>query len=718
MWSARLLAIVVAAVVAACWVGVARAERAPVPRYDHVFVLIDENHGFGQIIGNPAAPEINALAQTYGLATRYSGTSDPSEPNYVAMLGGSDFGITNDDPYFFPANTVHAPNLLVQLERAGLSWKGYFQGMPYAGYRGYCFPAKCNGIPDSDTQYVAKHNGIVNFADMQNPSEFAKLTPFRQLALDLASGEVANLSYIVPDECRDMHGAPPWCVDSGAPGDVDDNWLVSTGDAFVGQAVEEITSSSLWETGRNAIVVTFDEGAGPAPGGHVATVVIANHGPRGLRDATTYNHYSLLATLEQAFGVGCLLQSCAATPMSPLFQAAGPLNVPDLPAAATVATSGADDVSVGGTPVAGPAVAGTCAPGWRVVPSPSIGRLDNNLAAISAASPSDAWAVGDYLDRANPNVLVDLGEHWDGHRWTAYPLPNVGANENTLFAVADLPHGQAWAVGYFVNREHLQRALVEHWDGAAWQVVPSPDPGQTGDILYGVVALAADDIWAVGGQEDASEVWHPLAEHWDGGQWTVAATPDPNGGGNLLYAITATSPTAVYAVGQQGDAFPSSTLLERWNGSTWSTLDAPSDTDASLDPFGISTDGTTLTIVGARESDTTPFATLVTSGTPDHLAFATTPNKGTSENDLFGSAPGANGSTWAVGWDIDPRNGNHEALVEHAVAGHWTVTTSPEPGTGDNGLAAITPIPGGGLWAAGITTNADGNPAPLIERHC
>lgn len=74
------------------------------PQYDHVFVVISENHRFDQIIGNPAAPIINALAGSYGLATQYTGVSDPSEPNYVAMLGGSDFGIASDDPYFFPGD--------------------------------------------------------------------------------------------------------------------------------------------------------------------------------------------------------------------------------------------------------------------------------------------------------------------------------------------------------------------------------------------------------------------------------------------------------------------------------------------------------------------------------------------------------------------------------------------------------------------------------------
>jgi Phosphoesterase family len=185
------------------------------PQYDHVFLIIMENEGYGGVIGNQYAPMINAMAQDYGLATNYTGVGDPSEPNYVAMLGGDTFGISSDDPYWFPGHTVSASNLLSELEGAGKTWRGYFQNMPYPGYRGYCYPDKCNGIPDADTQYVSKHNGIVNFANLQTPSELAKMYPITQLSTDLASGTISNFSYIVPDECHDMHGAPPWCVDSG-----------------------------------------------------------------------------------------------------------------------------------------------------------------------------------------------------------------------------------------------------------------------------------------------------------------------------------------------------------------------------------------------------------------------------------------------------------------------------------------------------------------------
>ena len=240
--------------------------------------------------------------------------------------------------------------------------------------------------------------------------------------------------------------------------------LLATGDAFAGNLVNEITSSPLWQSGNNAIVITCDEGNNANQ--TVATIVITNHGPRGVKDSTNYDHYSLLASLEDAFGLGCLQNACTATPMTPLFQVTGSTTVPVLPPPFTPPPNGDNSISPMGTPVKGSKTSLNCASGWQRVPSPSIGSLDNNLAAVPAASPSDAWAVGDYYDASNPSVLVNMAEHWNGATWSEYPLPNVGANQNTLFADSDLPAGSTWAVGYYLDANWAEpdpgRALERH----------------------------------------------------------------------------------------------------------------------------------------------------------------------------------------------------------------------------------------------------------------
>jgi hypothetical protein len=106
----------------------AEAQGTPFPRYDHVFLIVEENHGFDQIIGNPAAPNLNRLANQFGLATASFSVADPSAPNYVAMLGGSAFGIADDNAYYL--HTVDKPSLMSELDDAHMTWKAYMQSMP------------------------------------------------------------------------------------------------------------------------------------------------------------------------------------------------------------------------------------------------------------------------------------------------------------------------------------------------------------------------------------------------------------------------------------------------------------------------------------------------------------------------------------------------------------------------------------------------------------
>lgn len=302
-----------------------------VSRYEHIFLIIEENHGFSQIIGNAKAPNINALANTYGLATQFFSEASPSAGNYVAMVGGDFFGIADDNPYY--THTLDKPSLMSQLDAAHLTWKGYFQGMPYPGFRGVCYPDRCDGVPDYSAIYAGKHNGLPYFKSVQDSAaEFAKMVPVQELAADLAANP-PNFGYIVPDQCHDMHGAPPYCVDASTPGGVNDNVLVSAADTYAGQLVHEITTAKFWSQGNNAVVITWDEGAdGDTSGccdanpgtGQIATIVITSHGPRGARDNNAYNHYSLLSTFEKAFGLGCIANTCDAahvTPMVPLFKA-------------------------------------------------------------------------------------------------------------------------------------------------------------------------------------------------------------------------------------------------------------------------------------------------------------------------------------------------------------------------------------------------------------
>src|SRR5262249_15786773 len=150
----------------------------------------------------------------------------------VGLLGGSTFGVASDDPYWM--NQVDQQSLVSQLDRAGVSWKAYLQGLPHAGYEGTCYPTRCNGSPDVDPLYVSKHDGIQNFTTSLNPADWSRQVPVEQLDTDLAANRVPSFSYVIPDECHDMHGDPPYCIDGGEPGDPQDQRLVTLGDKYLG----------------------------------------------------------------------------------------------------------------------------------------------------------------------------------------------------------------------------------------------------------------------------------------------------------------------------------------------------------------------------------------------------------------------------------------------------------------------------------------------------
>jgi phospholipase C len=289
-----------------------------------------ENHGLDEILGNTAdAPYLNQLASSYGVATHYFGVTHPSLPNYLAAISGSFQGIWDDCPAGASvtcapqdfsaeltsqqaaraASTTHlftGQTLVDQLEAHGLTWKAYMQSLPTVGFSGA-----------SAGLYGQKHDPFMYFASIHNnAARVQRIVPFTQFSADLQSGAVPNFAWISPDVCNDMHGASS-CSDYHA--------LIAQGDAFVRATASAIISSPEWKAGA-AIVITWDEsdasnaGCCKSPtgvngtmlgGGNVPLIVVTLRGPRHLvLGSQSYNHYSLLATIEQVWGLGCLENAC------------------------------------------------------------------------------------------------------------------------------------------------------------------------------------------------------------------------------------------------------------------------------------------------------------------------------------------------------------------------------------------------------------------------
>ncbi len=280
------------------------------PRYDHIVVIVDENKDLAAVVGRPYAPTLTRLAHAYGYASHYDAVAHPSEPNYVALVGGDTFGIHDDGG--LPRNSVDAPSLASQLSAARFSWKGYYQGLPQPG-----------SLAMSGGKYAFKHSGFLNFASVRSdPQRAAHIVGFDQWQRDLENDALPKFSLVVPDLCDDMHGEGINLGDCSVA-----RWsaLIKRGDDAIKRITDAIMATPTWKSSELcAVVIVFDEddsGSREGGGGRVLAIVVTNHGPRGIVDPTPYTHYSLLRTIEDAFGLPHLAHAGDATTraMTPLF---------------------------------------------------------------------------------------------------------------------------------------------------------------------------------------------------------------------------------------------------------------------------------------------------------------------------------------------------------------------------------------------------------------
>ena len=249
------------------------ADATPEPSISppHVFVIVMENRSYSQAL---AGAYVSQLAAQYGIATDYHGVSHPSLPNYLALTSGTTWGIADDGFHALPAG-----GLGTQLTNAGIDWRAYMEGMS-------------NGCFHSPYPYALKHNPFAYYGSAC-PSQ---VVPFSQFASDM-SGSAPRLAWITPDLCHDGHD----CSSAVA-------------DAWLSHTVPAILASSAWQD-NGVLVITWDEGEDTA--NSVLTVVIRPD-PLVHRSSRPYDHYSLLATIEDQLGVARLGMAAQATPITDL----------------------------------------------------------------------------------------------------------------------------------------------------------------------------------------------------------------------------------------------------------------------------------------------------------------------------------------------------------------------------------------------------------------
>jgi hypothetical protein len=276
---------------------------------------------------------------------------------------------------------------------------------------------------------------------------------------------------------------------------------------------------------------------------------------------------------------------------------------------------------------------------WTEVSTPPFSDpLTGGLVDVSMADASHGFAVGSFGQRSFRDRQIAI-ERWDGTKWTRVSAPDASFND-ILTGVATLSPNDAWAVGaYSTGGTGRGHPLAEHWNGTAWKIVALPDVGPA--ELNAVVAIASDDVWAVGWAGGRT-----LAMHWDGNAWSRVASPNRGAAVNRLADVDAAGPNDVWAAGtvESGQPFVGKTVAIHWNGKKWSRT--PSDTPSSGDTVtGVAAIGSsTAWMVGSYWPTAFDFR-----GLADHLTPGSSERVRVGKAILEGVAGVADDNVWAVG---------------------------------------------------------------------
>lgn len=253
-------------------------DRIPLP--DHVVIVMEENHGYNQIIGSQSAPYINSLASQGALFTNSYAIEHPSQPNYLDLFSGSNQGVTNDScPHSFTVD-----NEGNQLITAGFSFAGYSEDLPKKGSEVCTYAA-----------YARKHAPWTNFTDLPARTNL----PFTKFAKDFNNVALPAMAWVIPNLDDDMHDGT---VAQG------DQWLQ-----------DNISSYESWAQSHNSLlVVTWDEDDSHE-GNHIATIFVGPMVKPGQYNERI-DHFRVLRTIEAMYGLPALGKAAAATPIKDVWQ--------------------------------------------------------------------------------------------------------------------------------------------------------------------------------------------------------------------------------------------------------------------------------------------------------------------------------------------------------------------------------------------------------------
>ena len=276
-----------------------------IPQFSHVFIVVEENHSFGDVIGNPNMAYLNGLANINSLATQYYADAHPSLPNYFELTVGEGTSITGTqgDSY---NGTVTQDNVIRALVAAGKSWKAYAESLPAIGYLG-----------GDNGPYLRRHNPVVYFSDVQQDSNQANnVVPFTQLATDITNNSLPDYAFITPNTNDDAHDCP-----AGMSTCTDEQKLAAA-DQWLSNNIQPLLSSTAFQ--NSLLIIVFDEAEDTDithGGGHVPAILVSPLAKQGYQSTTLYQHESVLRLMMEGLSVPDLPGSAASAPdMTEFFQ--------------------------------------------------------------------------------------------------------------------------------------------------------------------------------------------------------------------------------------------------------------------------------------------------------------------------------------------------------------------------------------------------------------
>jgi hypothetical protein len=360
----------------------------------------------------------------------------------------------------------------------------------------------------------------------------------------------------------------------------------------------------------------------------------------------------------------------------------------------------------------GPAQAATT---WTVLTTPNRGTIANELYGSAALSSTSAWAVGSWYDTnlASPRTMI---LRWNGTAWSTVTSPNATSFYNELTDVDATSATNAWAVGYANGSSGVngmpRNTLAMRWNGTAWSITTTPNPGVNFRQLYGVRTFSPTDVWAVGWYYETGFVADTLTLHWNGTAWSQVSTPGPGTRGNQFNAVAGAAANDVWAVGLYNNTGDTRGLTHplamHYNGTAWANSPLPETAAGGYLRSVTAIASNDVWAVGSKNGYSTPLAYHWDGSAWTEVATAPL-SGGTGNNILYGVAGTAGNQVWAVGYQSS--GSGPQPLVQRWNGTAFVNESMPPVAIGGGSLYSVAATAGPTVFAAGtqIDLGSEGN---------